>query len=149
SRSVETLPRFARVWPRARAPRITRTRHSFGVGCVAAVCWSDRMATQAAPGNQAPDIRAGGVRAPGAHQAGIQGRESELRTIGGSLGEVACGSGGVIVVEGASGIGKSRLLLEGVRDAKRRGMRFGVSMAEPAERAVEDRKSTRLNPSHT
>src|SRR4029077_9364113 len=31
----------------------------------------------------------------------------------------------------------SRLLLEGVRDAKRRGMRFGVSMAEPAEQAVE------------
>jgi DNA-binding CsgD family transcriptional regulator len=74
---------------------------------------------------------------PPADQAGIQGRESELRLIGGLLDKVAAGSGGVIVVEGASGIGKSRLLLEGVRDAKRRGMRFGVSMAEPAERAVE------------
>jgi DNA-binding CsgD family transcriptional regulator/tetratricopeptide (TPR) repeat protein len=103
----------------------------------AAVCSSDRMATQATPGNAVPDIRAGRATSPQAHEAGIQGRESELRLIGGLLDEVASGSGGVIVVEGASGIGKSRLLLEGVRDAKRRGMRFGVSMAEPAERAVE------------
>lgn len=95
------------------------------------------MATQAAPGNQAPDIGAGGVGAPGGHQAGIQGRASELRTIGRLFDAVASGSGGVVVVEGASGIGKSRLLLEGVRDAKRRGMRFGVSMAEPAERTIE------------
>ena len=95
------------------------------------------MATQATPGNEVPDIRAGGATSPRAYQAGIQGRESELRLIGGLFDEVASGSGGVIVVEGASGIGKSRLLLESVRDAKRRGMRFGVSMAEPAERAVE------------
>jgi len=72
-----------------------------------------------------------------ARQAGIQGRDSELRLIGGLLDKVASGSGGVVVVEGASGIGKSRLLLEAVRDAKRRGMRFGVSMAEPGERSVE------------
>jgi DNA-binding CsgD family transcriptional regulator/tetratricopeptide (TPR) repeat protein len=98
---------------------------------------SDRMATQATPGNEALDIRAGGASAPRAHQAGIQGRESELRLIGARLGELAAGSGSVIVVEGGSGIGKTRLLLEAVRDAKRRGMRFGVSMAEPAERAVE------------
>jgi DNA-binding CsgD family transcriptional regulator/tetratricopeptide (TPR) repeat protein len=95
------------------------------------------MATQATPGNEVPDIRAGGTTSPRVNQAGIQGRESELRLIGQLLDEVASGSGGVIVVEGASGIGKSRLLIEGVRDAKRRGMRFGVSMAEPAERAVE------------
>src|SRR5260221_13856669 len=95
------------------------------------------MATQATPGNERPDIRAGGATSPVAHQAGIQGREAELRLIGGLLDEVASGSAGVIVVEGASGIGKSRLLLEGIRDAKRRGMRFGVSMAEPGERTVE------------
>jgi DNA-binding CsgD family transcriptional regulator len=95
------------------------------------------MATAETPGNERPDIRAGGATSPGAHQAGIQGREVELRLIGGLLDEVVAGSGGVIVVEGVSGIGKSRLLLEGVRDAKRRGIRFGVSMAEPAERAVE------------
>ena len=95
------------------------------------------MATQATSPSEAPEIRAGGATLPRAHQAGIQGRESELRLIGGLLDKVASGSGGVIVVEGASGIGKTRLLLEGVREAKRRGMRFGVAMAEPAERAVE------------
>ena len=95
------------------------------------------MATQATPGKEVPDTRAGGATSPQADQAEIQGRESELRLISGLLDEVASGSGGVIVVEGASGIGKSRLLLEGVRDAKRRGMRFGVSMADPAGRAVE------------
>jgi len=95
------------------------------------------MATQATPGNEVPDTRAGGATLPGAHRAGIQGRESELRTIGERLDEVVSGSGRVIVVEGASGIGKSRLLLEAIREAKRRGMRFGVSMAEPSERTVE------------
>src|SRR6266566_1375497 len=95
------------------------------------------MATQATPGNEVPNIRAGGAMSPRAHQAGIQGRESELRLIGARLDEVAGGSGGVIVVEGASGIGKTRLLLEAVRYAKRRGMRFGVSMAEPGARTVE------------
>jgi len=95
------------------------------------------MATQATPGNEVPNIRAGGAMSPRAHQAGIQGRESELQLIGARLDEVAGGSGGVIVVEGASGIGKTRLLLEAVRYAKRRGMRFGVSMAEPGARTVE------------
>jgi len=95
------------------------------------------MGTVPTPANEAPDTRVGAARPPGALQAGIQGRDSELRLIGGCLDEVASGSGRVIVVEGASGIGKTRLLLEAVRDAKRRGMRFGVSMAEPGERTVE------------
>jgi len=95
------------------------------------------MVTVPTPASEAPATPAGRARSQGAHQAGIQGRESELRLIGGCLDEVASGSGRVIVVEGASGIGKTRLLLEAVRDAKRRGMRFGVSMAEPSERTVE------------
>src|SRR6476620_7699517 len=95
------------------------------------------MVTVPTPASDAPDTRADGARGPGAHEAGIQGRESELRLIGGCLDVVASGSGRVIVVEGASGIGKTRLLLEAVREANRRGMRFGVSMAEPGERTVE------------
>ena len=95
------------------------------------------MGTVPTPTNEAPETRSGATRSLTMHQAGIQGRESELRLIGARLDEVASGSGRVIVVEGASGIGKSRLLLEAVRDAKRRGMRFGVSMAEPSERTVE------------
>jgi DNA-binding CsgD family transcriptional regulator len=95
------------------------------------------MGTAPTPTNEAPDTRAGGATSPGAHQAVIEGRESELQLIGERLDDVVSGSARVIVVEGATGIGKSRLLLEAVRDAKRRGMRFGVSMAEPGERTVE------------
>src|SRR5207253_3775291 len=95
------------------------------------------MGTVPTPGNETSDAPAGGARAQGAHAAGIQGREAELRLIGARLDEAASGSGRVIVVEGASGIGKTRLLLEAVREAKRRGMRFGVAMAEPGERTVE------------
>ncbi|MEA2549829.1 MAG: hypothetical protein QOE42_2427, partial [Chloroflexota bacterium] len=95
------------------------------------------MAIKATPVTVVPDIRSGAARSPGPLQAGIQGRESEIGLIGALLDSVVSGSGGVIVIEGASGIGKSRLLLEGVLDAKRRGMRFGVAMAEPADRAVE------------
>jgi len=95
------------------------------------------MGTAPTRGDDEREVRAGGARALAAHPAGIQGRESELQLIGACLDEVASGSGGVIVVEGASGIGKTRLLLEAVRDAKRRAMRFGVSMAEPGARTVE------------
>jgi DNA-binding CsgD family transcriptional regulator/tetratricopeptide (TPR) repeat protein len=95
------------------------------------------MGTAPTPTNEAPGTRAGSARSPGAHQAAIQGRASELLLIGERLDDVVSGSGRVIVVEGATGMGKSRLLLEAVRDAKRRGMRFGVSMAEPGERTVE------------
>src|SRR3989442_13364232 len=91
------------------------------------------MATQATPGNEVPDIRAGGAMSPRAHQAGIQGREAELRLIGARLDEVAGGSGGVIVVEGASGIGKTRLPLEAVRYTKRRGGSLTASRCRPRE----------------
>jgi len=125
------------VWSRARPPRIASNPLFVRGECAAAVCSSDRMAIQATPGSEMADKRAGSASSPGALQAGIQGRESELRLIGSLLDAVAFGSGAVIVVEGASGIGKSRLLLEGVRDATRRGMRFGISTAEPEERTVE------------
>src|SRR5207244_10663134 len=39
--------------------------------------------------------------------------------------------------EGAGGSGKTRAPVEAVRYAKRRGVRFGVSMAEPGARTVE------------
>ena len=95
------------------------------------------MAIQTTPGIETADLGADDWAWSQGHPAGIQGRASELGLIGELLDRVASGSGGVMVVEGPSGIGKSRLLLEGVRDAKRRGMRFGVAIAEPAERAVE------------
>ena len=125
-----------RIWSRTRARASLEPAIRSG-GCAAAVCSSERMATQATPGNKVPDIRVGGASSPRAHPAVIQGRESELRLIGRLLDKISSGSGGVIVVEGASGIGKTRLLFEVVSDAKGRGVRFGVSTAEPAERAVE------------
>src|SRR5690242_2841465 len=68
----------------------------------------DRMTTRLGPEAEAPDVPAGGVSTPPTQKAGIQGRESELTLIAELLDEVASGSGGVLVVEGPSGIGKSR-----------------------------------------
>jgi len=72
------------------------------------------MATHATPGSEVPDARAGDAPPPQTHQAGLQGRESELRLIAACLDKVASGSGGVIVIEGASGSARAGLLLEGV-----------------------------------
>ena len=49
-------------------------------------------------------------------------REAELEQIGGALGRAAAGSGGIVVIEGAAGIGKSSLLAETVQLADAAGM---------------------------
>src|SRR5690349_22380707 len=53
----------------------------------------------------------------------IRGRADELKTIGGLVSAVASGHGGVLVVEGPPGIGKSRLLTEVLRLADKAGSR--------------------------
>ena len=54
-------------------------------------------------------------------------REAELEQIGGALGTAAAGAGGILVIEGAPGIGKSSLMARG-RGAGR-GRRMAVLRA--------------------
>ena len=51
----------------------------------------------------------------------LVGREAEVARIGAAVGRVQNGEGHVLVVTGDAGIGKSRLVAEAVRAAKRRG----------------------------
>src|SRR6201995_5889969 len=53
----------------------------------------------------------------------IRGRAGELKVIGALLAEVAQGRGGVLVIEGPPGIGKSRLLTEVLVLAEEAGVR--------------------------
>ena len=53
----------------------------------------------------------------------IRGRAGELKVIGALISAVAQGRGGVLVIEGPPGIGKSRLLTEVVAFAEKAGVR--------------------------
>ena len=70
-----------------------------------------------------------GVRVSAARALGkvsippIRGRADELRTIGALIAAVAQGHGGVLVIEGPPGIGKSRLLTEVLALAEKTGVR--------------------------
>ena len=67
----------------------------------------------------------------------IRGRDAELGALGGLLARVRSGSGAVLLIEGAAGMGKSRLLAEGVRMAHRLDLPVGVGAAEPSESVAE------------
>lgn len=67
----------------------------------------------------------------------IRGREAELGALGELLARVRSGSGGVLLIEGAAGMGKSRLLAEGEKMAHRLGFPVGVGAAEPSESVAE------------
>ena len=56
-------------------------------------------------------------------------REAELEQIGGALGRAAAGSGGIVVIEGAAGIGKSSLLGETAELAEAEGWPSSVRAA--------------------
>jgi DNA-binding CsgD family transcriptional regulator len=57
--------------------------------------------------------------------------------LGELLDRVRKGSGGVVLIEGAAGIGKSRLVAEGVRMAHRLSVPVGIGVAEPSESVAE------------
>jgi DNA-binding CsgD family transcriptional regulator/DNA-binding Lrp family transcriptional regulator len=67
----------------------------------------------------------------------IRGRDAELAVLGELLGRMRSGSGAVLLIEGAAGMGKSRLIGEGVRMARRLSFPVGVGAAEPSESVAE------------
>jgi len=67
----------------------------------------------------------------------IRGRDAELEAFGELLGRVRSGSGAVLLIEGAAGMGKTRLLAEGEKMAHRLGFPVGIGAAEPSESVAE------------
>jgi hypothetical protein len=67
----------------------------------------------------------------------VRGRDAELASIGVQLDRVRSGAGAVLLVEGEPGMGKTRLLAEGARVARRLAFRVGVGAADPGAGVVE------------
>src|SRR5438876_11894825 len=67
----------------------------------------------------------------------FHGRDAELALIRGELERLADGAEAAIVVEGAAGMGKSRLLAEVGTISRSLGIRVGSSAADPSETVVE------------
>ena len=67
----------------------------------------------------------------------IRGRDAELAVLGEQFARVRSGSGAVLLIEGAAGMGKSRLIAEGARMAERLSLPVGVGAAEPSESVAE------------
>src|ERR1700751_1223274 len=67
----------------------------------------------------------------------FHGRDAELALIRAELERRSDGAEAVVVVEGAAGMGKSRLLAEVAAIARRLGIRVGHSAADPSETMVE------------
>jgi DNA-binding CsgD family transcriptional regulator len=74
---------------------------------------------------------------PTAPASGFQGRVPELAQIRGELERLADGEETGIIVEGAAGMGKSRLLAEVGALARSLGIRVGAGAADPNETVVE------------
>src|ERR1700729_3848349 len=67
----------------------------------------------------------------------VRGRDAELASIGVQLDRVRSGAGAVVLVEGEPGIGKTRLLDEAARVARRLAFRVGAGAADPGAGVVE------------
>jgi DNA-binding CsgD family transcriptional regulator len=67
----------------------------------------------------------------------IRGRDAELVALGEQFAQVRSGSGSVLLIEGAAGMGKSRLIAECVRMAERLSLPTGIGAAEPSESVAE------------
>jgi DNA-binding CsgD family transcriptional regulator len=68
--------------------------------------------------------------------AAVRGRDRELDVIGECLAATARGQGGVLLVEGAPGIGKSRVLAEAREMARRTGVRAMFAEAFESQQTV-------------
>lgn len=67
----------------------------------------------------------------------IRGRDVELAAVGVQLDRIRAGVGAVVLVEGGAGMGKSRLLAEAGRMARRLSFRVVTGAADPGESVVE------------
>ena len=67
----------------------------------------------------------------------IRGRDPELAVLEESLQRLRAGVGAVVLIEGAAGMGKSRLLSEGVKMARRLSVPVGIGGAEPTGSMAE------------
>ncbi|HJY68485.1 MAG TPA: AAA family ATPase, partial [Streptosporangiaceae bacterium] len=67
----------------------------------------------------------------------IRGRDEQLHTITGLLERVRAGAGGVAIIEGAAGLGKTRLLAAARATASALSFRTGLGAAEPGHSSVE------------
>ena len=67
----------------------------------------------------------------------IRGRDEQLDMITGFLERVRVGVGGVAIIEGAAGLGKTRLLAAARASARALSFRTGLGAAEPGHSSVE------------
>src|SRR2546429_5379518 len=67
----------------------------------------------------------------------IRGRDEQLHMITGFLERVRAGGGGVAIIEGAAGLGKTRLLTAAQTTARTLSFRTGLGVAEPGHSSVE------------
>src|SRR5260221_11018157 len=72
---------------------------------------------------------------PAAATQPLRGRDAEMAVIDAALGQARDGRGGVLLVEGGAGLGKSRLLEEAVSLAGRAGLRAAVGRADDDDNA--------------
>lgn len=79
---------------------------------------------------------ASGIGDRGLVRAPIRGRTDELTRIGAVMAALVQGRGGVLIIEGAPGIGKSRLLAEVVALAERAGVRTLLGEAFEHQQSV-------------
>jgi len=81
---------------------------------------------------------AGGSIVSGAGSSSpIRGRDEQLQLITGFLERVRAGVGGVAIIEGAAGLGKTRLLAAARATARTLCFRTGLGAAEPGHSSVE------------
>ncbi len=67
----------------------------------------------------------------------VRGRDPELTVLGQQLDQLLSGVGGVVLLEGGAGMGKSRLLEEVAAMAGRLSIRVGYGAADPADTVVQ------------